>query len=133
MRSFLEGGCFFEGPRWHDGHWWVSDLYSHTVLKVDETGVAEIAAQVPGQPSGLGFLPDGSLLVVSMKDSRLMRRLPDGRLTLHADLAPYTGGYANDMVVDRDGRAYVGNLGFDLFGGAVPRPANIVCIATDGG
>ena len=63
MKKLLEGGNFFEGPRWHDGCWWVSDLYSHRVLKVGVDGRAEQVAHIPGQPSGLGWMPDGSLLV----------------------------------------------------------------------
>ena len=70
---------------------------------------------VDGQPSGLGWMPDGSLLIVSMTDHRILRRSPTGRVTTHADIARFCGGWANDMVVDRAGRAYVGNFGFDLF------------------
>jgi sugar lactone lactonase YvrE len=132
MEPLLDAGKFFEGPRWHDGHWYVSDLYRHHVLKIDTAGRAEVVAVVPNQPSGLGWMPDGSLLIVSMLDRQLLRRHPDGRLTQHADLVPYTAGPTNDMVVDRHGRAYVGNFGFDLFGGGAPTPAAVVMVSTDG-
>lgn len=73
-----------------------------------------------GQPSGLGWLPDGRLLIVSMTDRRLLRRDGDNSsasLTVVADLADHLGPcYANDMVVDAAGRAYIGGFGFDLFG-----------------
>ncbi len=77
---------------------------------------------MPGQPSGLGWLPDGRLLVVSMSDHTVLRREPDGELAVHADLSGYATGHLNDMVVDADGRAYVGNFGFDLMGGAPRGP-----------
>lgn len=132
MQLLLDGGNFFEGPRWHDGHWYVSDLYQHHILKIDTSGRAEVVAKVPNQPSGLGWMPEGSMLIVSMLDRKLLRRHPDGRLTQHADLVPYTGGLANDMVVDRQGRAYIGNLGFDLFAGGAPAPAAVVMVEPDG-
>src|SRR5207245_2757159 len=56
-------------------------FHRHVVQTVDEHGSAEVILEVPEQPSGLGWLPDGSLLVVSMKDHRLIRRWPDGRAT----------------------------------------------------
>lgn len=127
MKELLTGGCFFEGPRWHAGAWWVSDLYSYHVVRVTPDGGSTIAAVVPNQPSGIGFMPDGSLLVVSMKDRQLLRQRGDGQLQFHADLKPVTKGFANDMIVDRIGRAYVGNFGFDLFDHRTP-PAH-ACIA----
>jgi sugar lactone lactonase YvrE len=132
LQTLVEGGSFFEGPRWHDGRWWVSDFYRHLVLTVDADGRTERVTEVEQQPSGLGWMPDGSLLVVSMKDHLLLRRLPNGRVSVHADLAEYCGGHLNDMVVDGDGRAYVGNFGFDLMGGADPAPADLVRVDPNG-
>ena len=77
-----------------------------------------LEATVPQQPSGLGWLPDGRLLVVSMRDSKILRREDDGSLVEHADLSAHVTGHPNDMVVDSEGRAYVGNFGFDLMSGA---------------
>jgi sugar lactone lactonase YvrE len=68
---------------------------------------------VPNQPSGLGWLPDGDLLFVSMTDQRVMRRHDDASV-LYSDIAAYCGFWANDMVVSPTGYAYVGNFGFDL-------------------
>jgi sugar lactone lactonase YvrE len=109
----LEGLTFPEGPRWHDGKLWFSDFYSHRVITVDLDGNAETVIEVPNQPSGLGWTPDGRLLVVSMLDHRLMRLDPDG-LTEVADMSAYARVASNDMVVDTQGRAYVGNFGFEL-------------------
>jgi sugar lactone lactonase YvrE len=130
--TLLQGGSFFEGPRWHEGRWWVSDFYRHAVVTVTPQGAEEQVMEVAGQPSGLGWLPDGSLLVVSMRDHRLLRRSPSGETTEHADLTTYCGGHLNDMVVDARGRAYVGNFGFDLMGGADPRTAALVRVDPDG-
>ena len=131
-RVVLEGGAFFEGPRWHEGRWWVSDFYRHVVLTVGEDGRTEEILEVEGQPSGLGWMPDGSLLVVSMRDQRILRRALDGAVTVHADVAEHCGGLLNDMVVDRRGRAYAGEFGFDLMGGADPTPANLIRVDPDG-
>lgn len=132
MEKLLGGGVFFEGPRWHDGYWYVSDLYMSQVLRVSVDGVAEQVLEVPNQPSGLGWLPDGSLVVVSMKDRRLLRRLSDGTITEHADLSALSPYYINDMAVDGQGRAYVGTFGFDLFAGGKPEPGAIVRVDPDG-
>jgi len=125
-------GRFFEGPRWHEGRWYVSDFHRHVVISLDEQGLSETVLEVPGQPSGLGWLPDGSLLVVSMTDHRILRRRPDGSLTEHADMSRHCAGWANDMVVDRNGRAYVGNFGFSLVRGSKPVPTAIVRVDVDG-
>ena len=128
----LDGGTFFEGPRWRDGRWWVSDFYRHLVLTVTPDGDTEEILEVEGQPSGLGWLPDGSLLVVSMKDRQVLRRRPDGDVDTHADLSDLLDGNANDMVVTEDGHAYVGSFGFDLMAGEDPATSRIVHVAPNG-
>ena len=132
MRTLHEGGAFFESPRWHEGRWWVSDFYRHGVFTVGEEGGEELVLEVEGQPSGLGWMPDGSLLVVSMRDRRILRRDAAGAVTQHADVAEFCGGHLNDMVVDASGRAYAGNFGFDLMGGGDPAPAALVRVDPDG-
>ncbi|MFD7658978.1 SMP-30/gluconolactonase/LRE family protein [Actinosynnema sp. NPDC059797] len=110
-----DGLRFGEGPRrGPDGRLFYSDFYDHRVRALDlGTGEEEVVCVVPGQPSGLGWLPDGRLLVVSMTDRRVLRLEPDG-LVEHADLGGVATFHANDMLVDPHGRAYVGNFGFDL-------------------
>ena len=132
LRTLLEGGAFFEGPRWRDGRWWVSDFYRRTVFTVTPGGAEEAVLTVEGQPSGLGWMPDGSLLVVSRKDRRLLRRSPGGEVAEHADLSQLSKGDINDMVVDARGRAYVGNFGFDLMTRADPAPTELVRVDPDG-
>lgn len=126
-----EGLAFPEAPRWHDGALWFSDFYTHKVHRIGDAGVLETVADVPGQPSGLGWLPDGRLLVVSMQD-RCVLRLEDGRLVTHATLDAFTSTLCNDMVVDARGRAYVGNFGFDMLNREAPRPTVLVMVEPDG-
>jgi sugar lactone lactonase YvrE len=110
----LATGLYFgEGPRWHDGRLWFSDFYDHAVKSVDESGSVRTELQIDDHPSGLGWLPDGRLLVVSMNQRRVLRVDADG-VRVHADLSAVAAYRANDMVVDAAGRAYVGNFGFHL-------------------
>lgn len=132
LTPLFEGGSYFECPRWHDGRWWASDFYRHAVFTYDREGREGQVMEVEGQPSGLGWLPGGDLLVVSMKDRRVLRRAPDGSVAVHADVGTLTTGHLNDMVVDRQGRAYAGSFGFDLMGGGQPAPASLVRIDPDG-
>jgi sugar lactone lactonase YvrE len=132
LTPFAEGGAFFECPRWHDGRWWLVDFYRHAVLMYDADGREKNVMEVEAQPSGVGWLPDGDLLVVSMKDRRVLRRAADGTVTLHADLSGLAAGHLNDMVVDRHGRAYAGEFGFDLMGGGLPAPGKLLRIDPDG-
>jgi sugar lactone lactonase YvrE len=132
VQPLLENGAFFEGPRWHLGRWWVSDFYRHVVLAVGEDGRAEEVMAVEGQPSGLGWMPDDSLLVVSMRDHRILRRSPAGDISLHADVSELCAGHLNDMVVDRHGCAYAGHFGFDLMAFADPAPATLIRVDPDG-
>ncbi len=127
----LDGLVFPEGPRWHDDKLWFSDMYAGKVMTVDLAGNTEVVASVPQRPSGLGFLPDGRLLIVSMGDRRLLRLDPDD-LRPVANLTDVTGGDCNDMLVDAEGRAYIGNFGYDIASAAEPRPASLVMVAPEG-
>jgi sugar lactone lactonase YvrE len=124
---------FLEAPRWREGRIWFSDFYGYRVSSCREDGSdLRVEAQVPGQPSGLGWLPDGRLLVVSMTDRRVLRREDDGTLVTHADLSSHATAIANDMCVDPRGRAYVGNFGFDLMSGAPIETASLHRVDPDG-
>lgn len=125
------GFAFPEGPRWHDGQLWISDMHGPQVLRVDESGAATPVATVPECPSGLGWLPDGRLLVVSMHDRKVMRLDPDG-LVVHADLSSVATWHCNDMVVDREGRAYVSNFGSGAPPGEPITPGKIARVDPDG-
>jgi sugar lactone lactonase YvrE len=134
IRTVLDGMSYPEGPRWHDGRLYVSDFYTGAIVAVDLDGGAdpETVATVPEQPSGLGWMPDGSLLAVSMRDRRLLRFRDGGEPEVHADLSDLAPWHLNDMVVDSQGRAFVGNFGFDLMAGGAIRTAAIVRVDADG-
>lgn len=131
--TVIDGFSFLEGPRWHDERIWFSDFYTHQVCSAREDGSdLRLEATVPEQPSGLGWLPDGRLLIVSMRDRRLLRREPDGTLVTHADLSRHAAGHLNDMAIDAHGRVYVGNFGYDLMAGAPLEPAALHRVDPDG-
>ena len=131
--TVVPGMTFTEGLRWHEDRIWFSDLYTLTVHSAHEDGSdLRVEAHVPNQPSGLGWLSDGRLLVVSMLDRRLMRREHDGTLATHADLTNHVPGLLGDVVVDPEGRAYLGNFGFDLYNGEPQRPTTMHRVDPDG-
>ncbi|WP_350657058.1 SMP-30/gluconolactonase/LRE family protein [Psychrobacter sp. S1-30-MNA-CIBAN-0213] len=123
---------YLEGPRWYKNALWFVDFYTQGVYRVNEQGVAEKIVHIEQQPSGLGWLPDGRMLVVSMKDRKVLRLEDNGELVVHADIWEHCGGHANDMVVAPNGNAYVGNFGFDLMGGADHEHAGLVLVRPDG-
>jgi sugar lactone lactonase YvrE len=133
INTIVTGMSYLEGPRWHDQRIWFSDFYTCRVYSAAEDGSdIRTEAEVPGQPSGLGWLPDGRLLIVSMRDGRLLRRETDGTLACHADLSGYINGHLNDLVVDTHGRAFIGEFGFDLMGGADFKAAGLLRVNPDG-
>jgi sugar lactone lactonase YvrE len=133
LTTIVTGMSFVECPRWHDGRIWFSDFYTNRVLSAAEDGSdLRTELEVPNQPGGLGWLPDGRLLVVSARDLTLLRQEHDGQVVVHADLSGHVGGNLNDMVVDSAGRAFVGNFGFDLGAGADPVPTTLIRVDPDG-
>jgi sugar lactone lactonase YvrE len=130
VTRLADGFTFLESPRWHDGLLYLSDFYSHRVLRTPDGHDFETLCEVAGQPSGLGFDRQNRLLVVSMTDRRLLR-LEDSGLTEVANLAGLAPYHCNDMVTDEHGRAYIGNFGSD-FGRAGIRPAGLVLVGPDG-
>ena len=101
---------FGEGPRWHQNKLWFSDMHGHKVCTLDESDNLEVICEVENQPSGLGWLPNGDLLIVSMLDRKILK-LSNSTLSVHADLSEDVKYQCNDMVVSREGIAYVGNFG----------------------
>lgn len=128
----LEGLRFAEGPRWHEGRLWFSDMHDRMVLAMRPDGAVQRMCELDTEPSGLGWLPDGSLLLVSMPDRKLLRRDAKGQLSLHADLGDLARFHCNDMVVGPDGTAWVGNFGFDLHARAPFTTTELIRVSADG-
>ena len=134
VRTVLDGLVFGEGPRWHDGRLWFSDMHDHRVIATGVDGDAVTVVEITDdEPSGLGWLPDGRLLVVAMETQRLLRVEPDGEVVVHADLSSAARGSLNDMIVAVDGTAYVGDMGVRIQEiGAERRPGQTFRVAPDG-
>jgi sugar lactone lactonase YvrE len=131
--KLLDGGTFFEGPRWHDGRWWVSDFYTDGGRIVGVGPGGAIEREIPlEQPSGLGWLPDGDLLAVSMSNHRIWRVAEGGEPEVHADLSAFSRGESNDMTVDAEGRVWVDSFGYDLYAGERPVGSPLMRVEADG-
>ena len=138
LQTLMDGLTFGEGPRWHEDKFYFSDFYSHKVYTLDLEGNYEVIVEVPNQPSGLGWMPDGTMLIVSMKDRKLLS-FRDNALEERADLSGLAGFHCNDMVVDSKGNAYIGNFGFNTYEGEEVKSTNLIlvrpgeepCVAAD--
>jgi sugar lactone lactonase YvrE len=139
VRTVIDGLHFGEGPRWHDGALWFSDMHDHRVLRAtvdggssDRAQVTEVARVEHDEPSGLGWLPDGRLLVVAMETAKLLRVEADGAVNEHADLSGLARGSINDMIVADDGTAYIGDMGGRIHDGGTPAPGQILRVTPTG-
>lgn len=143
ITAILANGIYFgEGPRWREGRLWFSDQFAQSVKSVSLAGDVRTEFEIDDRPSGLGWMPDGSMLIVSMMKRQILRRTHDGAIRVHADLNHIADFHCNDMVVDRLGRAFVGNFGFDLDAEMASRgvekvlaehpTANLACVLPDG-
>jgi len=127
----VDGLAFGEGPRWHDDRLFLSDMHSHCVLEIDPTdGATTVVAQHDAPLSGIGWLPDGRLLVVAMDGTVL--RLDASGLVVHADVSALAPDGINDMIVHQEGWAWVGQFGYDRHAGATPAPSPLIRVDPDG-
>jgi sugar lactone lactonase YvrE len=131
LQTLMNGLAFGESPRWREDRLWLSDMGAGEVVAVDLAGNSEVVARVPAMPMGIGWLPDGRLLIVSSRDGLLLRREAEGPLVPHADLNGLADHAWSDMVVDGRGNAYIGNIGFEFPGGEFA-PGTVVLITPDG-
>lgn len=131
LNELAAGLVLPEGLRWHDDRLWFSDIEAKRVCSVDLEGKMRIELELDDNPSGLGWLPDKTLLVVSMRRQQILA-VVKGRPVLHADLTGLALAHANDMIVDAQGRAYVGSMGYDIWAGERFRPGNICAVRPDG-
>jgi sugar lactone lactonase YvrE len=130
MRTLTTGLALGESPRWHEDRLWFVDMGTHRVGAVGPDGAYELVADVPGMPMGIGWLPDGRMLIVSSQDGQLLQRDEDGKLTGYADLSTLDNHPWSDMAVDGRGNAYVGCIGFDFPDG--PPGPGILALVTQG-
>ena len=127
----IDGLKFPESPRWHNDKLWFVDMEDHKVMTTDLNGNTEKILEISGRVSGLGWLPDNKLLVVSMDDNSLLRLDPEG-VNMVIDFNEFEPVLMNDMVVDKKGRAYVGNFGFDYFNGKPFAPTKLILVHPNG-
>jgi sugar lactone lactonase YvrE len=132
-RIVLDGLWFGEGPRWQNQRLWFSDMHGHRVISTDLEGDLRTEAEmIDDEPSGLGWLPDGSLLIVAMETQQLRTITSDGVMAVHADLSSVARGSLNDMIVARDGTAYVGDMGHRIQEGGERHPGQTIAVRADG-
>ena len=131
FETLTDGLRFPESPRWHDGHLWFAEKRAQRVVRLESDSTPTTMVTVPADPGGLGWDPDGNLMVVSMGDRQLLRHRHD-TLDVVADLRDLTKVKCNDMVVDARGGAYVGDFGYDLGAGAPAAPGVLVYVDPDG-
>jgi sugar lactone lactonase YvrE len=134
------GFSWTECPRWHDGRFYFTDMYNHRLVSLNEDGRPTTYLDMSDREgldgrevnlAGFGFLPDGRLLVNSMLE-RVVLVFDGSTTTVYADLRDLASGPTNDMVVDGAGRAYITQLGFDLFAGESPKESPILIVEPDG-
>ncbi|TAL93154.1 MAG: gluconolactonase [Paraburkholderia sp.] len=128
---FADNFVFLEAPRWHNDRLWVSDVFDCKLYTIDSDGSRSLVCDIPGRPCGIGFLPDDTTVVVSCAQRKLLR-VTGKTVSVYADLADVAAGDLNDLVVDEQGRVYVGNFGYDLFGGAPKTLTNLHVVEPNG-
>ena len=122
---------FLEAPRWRQDRLWVSDVFDKKLYTIQPDGSRTVLRELPHRPCGIGFLPDGTAVVVSMRDRKILRIVDDG-FEVYADLSGLATGDLNDLVVDEQGRIYVGNFGYDFHGGAPKAATDMHVVELDG-
>lgn len=127
----LDGLAFPEAPRWKNSRLWFTDQHARRVMTVTPEGDVEYILEMNDLPGGLGWMPDGIPVVVAMTERKLFL-IKNGLLEQHADLSKLAPAFCNDMVIDLQGRAYVGNFGYDLHGGAPQRQTHLIIVEQDG-
>lgn len=128
---FADNFIFLEAPRWHENKLWVSDVFDHKLFSLNTDGERTLVCDVPNRPSGQGFLPNGKHIVVSATDCKLLA-VENGQLSEYADLSGQATGYLNDFAIDRYGRIYVGNFGYDYDSGEARKKTSLHRVDPDG-
>ncbi|MBM9463989.1 SMP-30/gluconolactonase/LRE family protein [Aeromicrobium sp. YIM 150415] len=123
---------FPEGARWHGDRLWFSDMHTGQVFRANPLlRTLEEYAIIDDQPSGLGWLPDGDLLVSSMLSRAVLRVAATGEVSRFAELSSLTAAPVNDLVTTPSGTTYLGGFGYDLYADAPAKPGPILRIDPD--
>ena len=112
---FVDGIVYGEGPRWHDGRLWFTDGFADRVYSVGESGDIVVEAHVPSA-SGLGWLPDGTLVVSALFDTKIYHVDPRGVILTTFDVSDIAWS-TNDLLVTPGGHVYVDIYAEDRNGG----------------
>jgi len=133
LRLVLDGLHMPECPRWHDGKLWLTDMWAHQILQVDADGTKHVVIQFPDDedPAGIGWLPDGRMIVVGMLDLKVYV-VDDGTIGVHSDLSAINPHLLNDMVVAADGTAYVSGFGWNMWESSDFAPSPLIRVRPDG-
>ncbi|MDA8025691.1 MAG: SMP-30/gluconolactonase/LRE family protein [Actinomycetota bacterium] len=127
VRELSIRGHFFESPRYREGSWYVSDFYSGEIIRINSDGVGDVIVKIDGQPSGIGWFSDNTMVFASMVDRSLFTF--DGeKVELFADLTHLCGGHLNDIWVSKDDVVYCANFGFDLDDREDPRDTDLIAV-----
>jgi sugar lactone lactonase YvrE len=126
FEEVLSGLAWPESPRWHAGALWFSDVHNFRVVRWHSSYGAQVVCSPKGRPAGIGFMPDGRLLVSTALDRKLWWVSASGELSLAFDASAHVRGLINDMIVDDTGRAWFGDTGFDLLKGEPQCPGALM-------
>ncbi|MBC2691574.1 MULTISPECIES: SMP-30/gluconolactonase/LRE family protein [Pseudomonas] len=136
VQKLASGLCHGKSTRWQAGKLYVSDMIGEKVYSIDAAGHKTVIALQPNKPNGLGFLPNGDLILSSMLENKLYRYRPHApvgdNLELYADLCGLFSGYIGDMLIDDNGRIYVNDVGARIFEGEGLKPGRIGVVEPDG-
>jgi sugar lactone lactonase YvrE len=127
----VNGLVFPESPRWHQGRFWFADQFTGRIMTLTLDGQVDTVATLQDHAGGIGWLRDGTTLVVGMAQ-RQLHRLGDKGPGPYANLWSIAGYPCNDLLVDAQGGAYVGNFGYDILGGAPTVSTKLVRVDPDG-
>lgn len=131
LKPLVANGKYFEGPRWHEGKLWFIDSLGMKLLRVSLDGGCETVCTIPGIAGGIGFLPNGNVVLTSMFDRKLLT-FANGEVSTLCDLSQVAAGTIDDMIIDGFGRIYVGDLGFDLMKGGSNENGQIILVTPGG-
>jgi sugar lactone lactonase YvrE len=134
LRLILDGIHMPECPRWHDGKLWLTDIWGHQVFEVQPNGTRRVVAEFPDDedPAGIGWLPDGRLLVTGMLQRKVYVVDAAGTIAVHSDLSGLNKHMLNDMIVATDGTAYVSGFGWNMWENGEFAPSPIIRVRPDG-